>query len=328
MNSSERHAACSNCTGSRNIPSGTTVRSSASNPCRAMSARTMVCSACPWWLVASAHVDHASSEPSFKGLGKPANDAASSTNTVVRNAAEPGHKIRAERRSASNSASSERARCTSAFWSGRSASRDIRYSTNDVPPVFSMWKYMGSTRDASSVAGRVSCSPNMPNRVRAAVASEGTTAVAKATAATTDATPATRSSARATACIRSRRCLALNPRSASSRSRGAAVSSRMVIRRTRRAIPTSPVDTRERAAVKAPTPRPGAERRRYPREHLAPRVRDERSAPTCRASPEVTLGRGRGRVESRNTPRENARVLGSWLVEQTDARCAPTSRAF
>ena len=45
---------------------------------------------------------------------------------------------------------------------------------------------------------------------------------------------------------------------------------------------------------KAPTPLPGRRAPPIPREHLAPRVRDERSAPTRRASPQVTLGRGRG----------------------------------
>ena len=67
MNSSERHAACSNCVGSRIISSRNGRSASPMRPEIRLTALTAACSACPWRLVASAHVDHAVAEPSFSG---------------------------------------------------------------------------------------------------------------------------------------------------------------------------------------------------------------------------------------------------------------------
>ena len=75
------------------------------DPTRAMSAFTIVCSAWPWWLVANLQEFQLSVDESFKGLGKVLISDALSTKTVVRNAAEPGHKRLDARKSESNSAS-------------------------------------------------------------------------------------------------------------------------------------------------------------------------------------------------------------------------------
>jgi hypothetical protein len=93
---------------------------------RAMSARTIVCSAWPWWLVANRHRDQRSRLESLSGFGKVVNEAASSTNTVVRNMALPGQRSWAPRNSASKTASSPRVRSTNARCSGVSERRERR----------------------------------------------------------------------------------------------------------------------------------------------------------------------------------------------------------